>query len=335
MLQGHSSTHPPRATWMDVILRYNKPNRLKSIWQIVNSVVPYVLLWFLMVQSVSISYWLTLLLAVFAAGFLVRIFIIFHDCVHGSFFKSHHINTFCGFVLGVLTFTPFHRWQYEHLTHHRTVGNLDKRGIGDVKTLTVEEYRNRSKWQRFKYRFYRHPVFLFGVAPILLFLFKNRLTSRDNSREIKYMTYLTNVVLILMYGMLVWFLGWKVVVLIQFPVLYVSAVHGVWLFYVQHQFENVVWARTGEWDYQSIAIQGSSFFKLPILLQWFTGNIGFHHIHHLSPIIPNYNLAQCHNENDMFQVVKPITFWSAFKTMSLRLWDEKRKRLVRFKDVKV
>lgn len=334
MLQGNLSPDPPRDTWMDVILRYNKPNHLKSIWQIANSVVPYVLLWVLMVHSLDISYWLTLLLSIFAAGFLVRIFIIFHDCVHGSFFKSQHLNSICGVILGALAFTPFHRWQYEHLTHHRTVGNLDKRGIGDVKTLTVEEYRSRSRWQQFRYHFYRHPIFLFGIAPILLFLLKYRFTSRDMTWKMRYQTYLTNSILLLIYGLLVWMLGWKVVVLIQLPILYISAVHGVWLFYVQHQFEDVVWSRTAKWNYQTMAIRGSSFFKLPAVLQWFTGNIGFHHIHHLSPLIPNYNLEQCHKENEMFQSVKPLTFWLAFKTMRLRLWDEQRQHLVRFKDVK-
>jgi len=333
MQQSSVSNELPKATWMDVILRYNKPNHLKSTWQMINSIVPYVLLWFMMVLSLEISYWLTLSLSVFAAGFLVRIFIVFHDCVHGSFFMSHKINVVCGVVLGVLTFTPFHRWQYEHLTHHRTVGNLDKRGVGDVRTLTVDEYRNKSRWQRVSYRIYRHPIILFGIAPILLFLLKYRFSSSELSWKIKYQIYFTNLLLFLFYGLLVWLLGWKIVVLIQLPILYISAVHGVWLFYVQHQFEDVVWTRSGEWDYHSMAIKGSSFFKLPVVLQWFTGNIGFHHIHHLSPIIPNYNLSRCHHENEMFHTVKPITFWSAFKTMSLRLWDEKRKRLVRFKDV--
>lgn len=327
-------TDDPNTSWVEVVMKYNFPNTLKSWWQVVNSVVPYFLLWGLMVYSLQISYWLTLLLAVFAAGFLVRIFIIFHDCGHGSFFKSDRLNKMIGIPLGLLVFTPYHKWHRDHKEHHATVGNLDKRGIGDVYTLTVDEYKELSAWKRFSYRFYRNPFFLIGIAPLLLFLIQFRLPkSYMNRREHLYVL-LSNLAIAIGVLLVIWAIGWKAFLLIQLPVIYIASVHGVWLFYVQHQFESVKWERAGKWDYKTVALQGSSYFKLPKLLQWFTGNIGFHHIHHLSPKIPNYKLAMCHNENTMFQSIKPITFFSSLKSLSLRLWDEKMQRLVGFRAIK-
>ncbi len=320
--------------WIEIIKKYNKPNISKSILQLFTSVVPYIILWVLMVISIKYSYWITLGLSVIASGFLVRTFIVFHDCVHGSFFKKRKHNTIAGFILGLFAFTPFHRWQNDHIIHHSTVGNLDKRGIGDVKTLTVQEYLNRSKWGRFRYRVYRHPIFLFGIAPLLQFALQYRLPLKRHSKSVKIQTHITNVILVAIVTGLIFLLGWKTYLLIQLPVLYIATSNGIWLFYVQHQFENVIWAEEKNWDYKTMALEGSSYFKLPILLQWFTGNIGFHHIHHLSPIIPNYNLPKCHKENKLFQQVKPITFFSALKTLKLRLWDEQRQRLIDFKQIK-
>lgn len=319
--------------WVKVVMRYNFPDNFKSWWQVVNSVVPYIAIWVLMVYSLEYSYWLTLLLSVFAAGFLVRIFIVFHDCGHGSFFKSERLNRLVGIPLGLLSFTPYHRWHRDHKEHHATVGNLDKRGVGDVKTLTVEEYQSLSKWKKFGYRFYRNPIFLIGVAPLLLFLIQYRLPkSYMNRKELVYL-HLSNLALVLGILLVIWAIGWKAYLLIQLPVIYLASVHGVWLFYVQHQYESVKWERSDKWDYKTIAIQGSSYFKLPFILQWFTGNIGFHHIHHLSPTIPNYKLSKCHKENPMFQDIKPITFFSSLKSLRLRLWDEKKQRLVGFNEI--
>jgi len=301
----------------------------------INTIVPFFALWFLMILSLDYAYWITLLLAIFTAGFQIRVFIIFHDCVHGSFFKSTRLNTIFGVILGIVTFTPYHRWKNDHLIHHSTVGNLDKRGIGDVKTLTVEEYLERSKWKRFSYRLYRNPFFLFGIAPLLVFALQYRFTKPRYSKRINSYTLLTNVVLISIITLLIYAIGWKAYLLIQLPVLYIAAAHGIWLFYVQHQFENVTWTHSKRWNYKSMALQGSSYFKLPSVLQWFTGNIGFHHIHHLSPIIPNYNLARCHKENDMFRKIQPITFFSSLKSIMLRLWDEKRQKLIGFKELKL
>ena len=285
-----------------------------------------------MIWSLQISYWLTLALTVPAAGFLVRTFIVFHYCGHGSFFKSRRMNTLVGVISGLLVFTPYHRWHRDHHIHHQTVGNLEKRGIGDVKTLTVSEYQELTGWQRFIYRLYRHPVFLFGIAPMLLFVLLYRFPKKYMSvREHIYLQ-LTNLALALIIFAMVMTIGWKAYLMIQVPVLYIATVHGVWLFYVQHQYRDVIWSDTPSWDYKTMALSGSSFFKLPLVLNWFTANIGYHHIHHLSPAIPNYNLKRCHNENPLFSEVKPVTFWSAFESLMLRLWDEKRGMLISFRE---
>lgn len=329
----NSTTDDSNSNWIKVVMKYNFPSNFKSWWQVVNSVVPYFLLWTLMVYSLDISYWLTLLLSVFAAGFLVRIFIIFHDCGHGSFFKSDRLNKIVGMPCGLLVFTPYHKWHRDHKEHHATVGNLDKRGIGDVYTLTVEEYKNLSQWKKFSYRFYRNPFFLIGIAPLLLFLIQFRLPKSYMNRREQLYVYISNLVIAGGILLVIWAIGWKAYLLIQLPIIYIASVHGVWLFYVQHQYESVKWERADKWDYKTIALQGSSYFKLPFLLQWFTGNIGFHHIHHLSPKIPNYKLAKCHKENSMFHDIKPITFFSSLRSLGLRLWDERKKKLVGFNEI--
>jgi omega-6 fatty acid desaturase (delta-12 desaturase) len=222
--------------WMEIISRYNKPDNLRSWWQIINSVGAYLLMWALMIWSLNISYWLTLALAIPAAGFLVRTFIIFHDCGHGSFFRSKRMNTIVGVITGLLVFTPYHRWHRDHHIHHQTVGNLEKRGTGDVMTLTVEEYRKMSRWQRFGYRLYRHPVFLLGIAPMLLFVVLHRLPKKYMSVREHVYVQLTNLALVMIVAVMVMTIGWKAYLMIQIPVLYIATVHGVWLFYVQHQY---------------------------------------------------------------------------------------------------
>ena len=319
--------------WITIISGYNRPDLLKSWWQIINSVGPYFILWIVMIKTIDFSYWLTLGLSVLAAGFMVRIFIIFHDCGHGSFFKSQKMNKVIGIITGFIVFTPYHKWHHDHKIHHQTVGNLDKRGIGDVKTLTVEEYLKLSKWKKFAYRFYRNPFFLFGIAPILLFTIQNRFTKEYMSLREKIYVHLTNLALIAAVAGIIMLIGWKTFLLIQLPVLYIATVHGVWLFYIQHQYRDVLWEEENGWDYKTTALQGSSWFKLPGLLNWFTGNIGYHHIHHLSPRIPNYNLQKCHYENTLFHSVRPITFSSAFESLFLRLYDLKNKRMIRFSEI--
>ena len=333
-MENETQTVKTSQSWMEVVSRYNFSDPIKSWWQLINSVVPYLTLWVAMNWSLQISYWLTLFLSFFAAGFLVRIFIIFHDCGHGSFFKSQKLNKIVGVITGLMAFTPYHKWHSDHKEHHATVGNLDKRGTGDVKTLTIEEFLQRSKWNQFRYRIYRHPIFLFGIAPFLVFVFQNRLTKKNMNRKEKWYLHLTNLALVVAILLLMWAIGWKAYLLIQLPVLYIAAIHGLWLFYVQHQYENVVWKRSNEWNYKDIALEGSSYFRLPKILQWFTGNIGFHHIHHLGPRIPNYKLPICYKENPIFQTVQPITFFSSLRSLKLRLWDEKKSKLVGFNAIR-
>jgi len=333
MKEEKGTNNNSNSDWITIISRYNKPDSLKSWWQITNSLVPYIILWVAMVKTIEISYWLTLLLSVPAAGFMVRIFIIFHDCGHGSFFKSQKMNKVIGIIMGLIVFTPYHKWHHDHKVHHQTVGNLDKRGVGDVKTLTVEEYSGLSSWKKFSYRFYRNPFFLFGIAPLLLFVLQHRFTKSSMSVREKMYVHLTTMALIAAITILIMFIGWKTYLLIQLPILYIATVHGVWLFYVQHQYRDVLWEEEAGWDYMTTALHGSSWFKLPALLNWFTGNIGFHHIHHLSPRVPNYNLKKCHYENTIFHSVKPLTFFSAFESLLLRLYDVKKKRMIRFSEI--
>jgi omega-6 fatty acid desaturase (delta-12 desaturase) len=269
-------------------------------------------------------------LAVLAGAILVRTFIIFHDCGHGSFFRSPKANHILGTITGVLTFTPYFHWRWEHAIHHSSAGDLDRRGTGDVWTLTVQEYLESSHWKRFAYRLARNPVVLFVVAPLFLFLIQQRVPSLKAPVRERYSVYGTNLALGAIAAGLIALFGLKAYLVIQLTVLITAAAAGVWLFYVQHQFEGVYWERSENWEYAEAALKGSSFYKLPRILQWFSGNIGFHHIHHLSPRIPNYNLEACHRAEPLFQSVKPVTLFSSFKSLTFRLWDERRRRLVGF-----
>jgi acyl-lipid omega-6 desaturase (Delta-12 desaturase) len=321
---------PAATAWKEAVLKYQQPSLWRALWQFCSTLGLYALLWYLAWRSLAVSFWLTLPLAILAGGVLVRVFIIFHDCGHGSFFKSRVANDVVGFITGMLTFTPYFHWRWEHSVHHATAGNLDKRGTGDVWTLTVQEYLEASRWKRFAYRLARNPFVLFVLAPLFLFLIQQRLPNPKAARGIKFSVYWTNLALFAMAAGLIWLFGWKAYVMIQVGVLMVAGSAGIWLFYVQHQFEGVYWDRAEGWDYCTAALKGSSFYKLPKILQWFSGNIGFHHIHHLSPRIPNYNLEKCHRAEPLFQTVKPITFFGSFKSLTFRLWDEQRHRLVGF-----
>ena len=318
-------------SWEKVIMKYNRPDLRKSIWQICNTLIPYVGIWVLMILSLRYPYWVTLLLSLPAAGFLIRLFIIFHDCGHGSFFRSKRANEVVGKLFCILSFTPFYRWHQQHKAHHATSGNLDKRGTGDVWTLTVSEYRKSSKWRRFLYRTFRNPFFLFTFAPVYVIIVQNRITRSEMSGKEKQNVYFTNAMVILMAVSISLLIGLRSYLLIQLPILVIAHVIGLWLFYIQHQFDEVSWERTEKWDYKTAAIQGSSFLKLPVVFQWFTGNIGFHHVHHLSSKIPNYYLPRCHYNNDLFKNIKPVVLFSTFKALRLSLWDETTKRLISFR----
>jgi omega-6 fatty acid desaturase (delta-12 desaturase) len=318
------------ATWKKIVAKYQQPSRWRSTWQIFNSLVPYLALWYLIYLSLAVSWWIALPLAILAGGFLVRLFIIHHDCGHGSFFKSRKANDLWGFITGVLTFTPYQLWRWEHAIHHSASGDLDRRGLGSVWTLTVQEYLEASSWKRFAYRVARNPFVFLVIAPFFLFIIQQRFSSKGASRLERHSVYWTNLAILGMAVGLSLVFGLKTYLLIQLTMVMVAGSAGVWLFYVQHQFEGAYWQRHEKWDYLAAALQGSSFYKLPKILQWFSGNIGFHHIHHLSPRIPNYNLERCHKAEPLFQIVPPITLFSSLKSLTFRLWDEKNQRLVGF-----
>ena len=280
----------------------------------------------------SISYWLTLAISVLAAALLVRLFMIQHDCGHGAFFRRRVINDWVGRIIGVLTLTPYAVWRRSHSTHHATSSNLGKRGIGDIDTLTVREYQALPRGRRLAYRLYRTPLVIFVVGPAFQFLLRNRLPQgirrEDWGNWVSAMG--TNIMIILAAGLMIYAIGPEPFLLVHLPIILLASSIGVWLFYVQHQYEDTYWAAGDEWDYTTAAIEGSSFYKLPKVLQWFSGNIGFHHIHHLSSRIPNYNLERCHNSHPMFHDVKPLLPMASLKCMHYRLWDQENKRLITF-----
>jgi omega-6 fatty acid desaturase (delta-12 desaturase) len=322
-------------SWRGIVAKYESPSLPRSIRQIANTIIPYFALLYLMYLSLDVSYWITLGLAVVAAGFLARSFIIFHDCGHGSFFKSRKANRILGFFTALLTFTPSYYWSHQHAVHHKTAGDLDHRGEGDIWTLTVQEYVELPRWKRIWYRVYRNPLFLFGLAPLYVFFVHYRYWRRGDNRRARWSTIRTNVALACIVTAACLTIGIKAYLAIQLPVMFFATSGGLWLFYVQHQFENTYWERHENWSFVRQALEGSSFYKLPGILQWFSGNIGFHHLHHLSPRIPNYNLQKCHESHPMFQAVKHITLWSSLKALRYRLWDEESKRLVGFNYVSV
>ena len=275
-----------KITWQSIVARYAKSDTRKSIWQLINSIVPYLALFYLSMRSLEISFWLTLPLTMLTAGFMVRIFIIFHDCGHGSFFKSKTANTWVGRITGLLTFTPYYRWSHDHAIHHATAGDLDRRGVGDVYTMTVSEYLASPWWKRFGYRVMRHPVFMFLFGSVIVFIFSQRVPPIKKDKPGRTSVWLTNLSLAIMITTMCLLFGWKEYVIVQLLVTFFGASAGIWLFYVQHNFEGVYWDRHEQWDYFKASIQGSSFYKLPAVLNWFTGNIGYHHIHHLSARSP-------------------------------------------------
>ncbi len=318
-------------TWLRLTMKYQKPEPLRSAWQLVNSLVPYVVLWYLMVRSLEVSYWLTLLLAPLAAGFMIRLFIIFHDCGHGAFFRSKRLNDLVGYVTGVMTFTPYYRWRHDHAKHHATSGDLDRRDMGgEIWTLTVDEYLAAPLLTRFRYRVYRHPFVMFIVGPMFLFAVAQRLTSRTERKRERNSVWWTNLGVLFLVSGLVTAMGLKAYLMIQLPISLIAGATGVWLFYVQHQFESVYWERHENWDYYPAALHGSSFYRLPRILQWFSGNIGYHHIHHLCPRIPNYFLQRCHEENPTLAAIPSITLLTSLRSLGFRLWDEERREMVGF-----
>ena len=313
--------------WQGIVSKYAYPETWRSLWQVCNSVIPFILMWYVMYRSLAVGYWLTLLLAIPTGGFMVRCFIIFHDCCHGSFFRTMKANDRLGLVLGVLVITPFYQWKHSHAIHHATAGDLDRRGIGDVYTMTVQEYLAAPWYKKVGYRIMRNPMILFTIGSFIVFTVTHRFFEKSAGKRERSSVIWTNIAIAAVIGWIMLEVGWAAFLLVEVPILMVTCGAGVWLFYVQHNFDPTYWERHAEWEFFNAGMDGSSFYKLPKLLQWFTGNIGFHHIHHLSPRIPNYKLEECHNENPMFQV-EPLTFEHSLKSLFFRLWDEKEKMLV-------
>lgn len=343
------SSAVPANQWRAAVAPFRTPSLKRSLWQVFNTVVPFLLVWYAMYRVLSYSPWLILALAPIAAGLLIRIFIIFHDCGHASFFKSQRVNHIVGMGCGVLCFTPYFQWRHFHAVHHATSGDLDRRiegevlpltiakyakSSGHVLTLTVKEYQELSSWEQLTYRVYRNPFVLFGIIPIFLFLVLNRFCDKGIGRREKWSVWGTNLALLAISVVMTLLIGFWPYVLIQLSILTVTATLGVWLFYVQHQFEDSYWEQHAEWNFAEAALEGSSYYQLPRVLQWFTGNIGFHHIHHLSPRIPNYYLEACHKADPLFQNAQTITLGTGWKSVNLRLWDEDQQKLISFRDFK-
>jgi omega-6 fatty acid desaturase (delta-12 desaturase) len=323
--------------WAQTLARYRQPNMPRSIFEIAVSFLPLVALWVLAWWMLDLGYWwLSLLIAVPASGFLVRLFMIQHDCGHGAFFRHRLANDWIGRAIGVLTLTPYDFWRQTHAEHHATSGNLDRRGIGDLDMLTVREYLALPRLGRLRYRLYRHPLVLFGLGPAYLFLLQHRLPvglMRDGWRP-WISTMATNLAIALIAATLIWFLGFWAFVLVHLPILLLAASIGVWLFYVQHQFESTLWAHERDWNQHETALHGSSYYELPLVLRWFTANIGVHHVHHLCARIPFYRLPGALRDYPELRGISRLTLVQSFRCVQLRLWDESQRRLVSFRAVR-
>lgn len=315
---------------------YREASHARSVFELAVSAGALVLLWGAMWLSLSVGYWLTLLIAIPASGFLVRLFLIQHDCGHGAFFRHRAANDWIGRVLGVLTFTPYDVWRRAHAIHHATTGNLDRRGIGDIETLTVREYFARSWLGRLGYRLYRHPAIMFGLGPAYLFLLQHRLPvgmMREGWRP-WVSSVATNAAIALVIGLMMWFVGPSRFLMVHVPIVLLAASMGVWLFYVQHQFEGARWTSDDSWNLHEAALHGSSHYDLPGMLRWLTANIGLHHIHHLSSRIPYYRFPQILRDRPELKNIGRVTLGQSLRCVPLVLWDETAQLLISFRDAR-
>ena len=333
---------PPPASvdargWTQILARYREPSHTRSIVEIAITFGPLAALWGSAWAACYFGFWwLSLLIAIPAAGFLVRLFMIQHDCSHGAFFRHRLANDWVGRIIGVLTLTPYDFWRQTHAAHHAGSGNLDRRGLGDVNTLTVREYLALSWWGRLCYRLYRHPIVLFGIGPAYLFVLQQRLPVgmfRGRGWWPWLSTMATNFAIALVVAVLIWFVGIKPFLLVQLPITLLAGTVGVWLFYVQHQFNPTFWAREGEWTFHEAALYGSSHYDLPAILRWFTANIGVHHVHHLCSRIPYYRLSKALRDHPELKAVSRLTLLESFRCVNYVLWDESGRRLVSFRDM--
>jgi acyl-lipid omega-6 desaturase (Delta-12 desaturase) len=327
---------PDARSWSQSLGRYRRSSPTRSFIELTITVGPFGLLWFLMWAALDVNYGLCLLLAVPAAGFLVRLFMIQHDCGHGAFFPHRLANDWVGRLIGVLTLTPYDFWRRNHAVHHSTSGNLDRRGIGDIDTLTVNEYLALSRWGRLSYRVYRHPIMMFGLGPAYLFIVQHRLpVGRMRGGWRPWLsTMATNVAIAVLVTIMIWLVGVGPFLLVHLPIMLLAASIGVWLFYVQHQFEQTTWERDENWNLHADALHGSSHYDLPAVLRWFTANIGIHHVHHLCSRIPYYRLPQALRDHPALRGLGRLTLLQSFSCVRLVLWDETQRRLVSFRDVR-
>ncbi|WP_411843401.1 fatty acid desaturase [Salinicoccus sp. HZC-1] len=327
-------TKQKQAQLRKAVMPYATAHTKASVIQLLNTILPFFVFWFLAYQALSVSFWLSLPFSIITAGFMIRTFIIFHDCTHGSFFKSKKLNDFFGTFTGVITHFAYQKWKREHSIHHATSGNLDKRGIGDIWVMTVEEYEAAGKWERLQYRLYRNPLVLFGLGPWLLFLQANRFNRKGPKRKERLNTYLINAILVAAYCLIGFTLGWHVILLVQLPIIYIAGAAGIWLFYVQHQFEDSYFENESEWDFVKAAVDGSSYYKLPKWLEWMTGSIGYHHVHHLAPRVPNYHLEKAHENTPPLHQATTITLKTSLESIKFRLYDEENKTFITFRNMK-
>jgi omega-6 fatty acid desaturase (delta-12 desaturase) len=323
--------------WSQSLARFRDPSPVRSTAEILITVVPLVGLWAAMWGSLYFGYWLCLLLAVPAAGFLVRLFMIEHDCSHGALFRSRAANDWTGRVIGVLTLTPYDHWRQTHAEHHAGTGNLDRRGMGDVYTMTVGEYAEASRWQRLRYRLYRHPAVLFGLGPAYLFLLQHRVPRGMMTKGWRpwFSPLATNLAIIALSGLLIWLIGLGAFLAVHLPIAIIAASIGVWLFYVQHQFEETSWRSKDDWTHTEASLHGSSFYDLPPLLRWFTANIGVHHVHHLNSRIPFYRLPEVLRAHPELKTIGRLGLLESLRCVRLALWDERRNRLISIREMRM
>ncbi len=328
------ATKADTRSWRETLAPYARADSRRALLCLGTSLLPYLALSAVMYLLVAISPLLALALALPTAAFLVRIFIVFHDCTHNSFFPSRRANLWLGTSLGLLLYSPFLRWRHDHAVHHATSGDLERRGTGDVRTLTVEEYDALPPRGRLGYRLLRNPLVMFGLGPIFAMIIGPRLVAKDARPRMRRSVLGTDLALAVLIGGLCWLIGWRDYLLVFGPAAMLAGSIGIWLFYVQHQFEDAYWESAESWTYADAALRGSSYLKLPALLRFSTGNIGYHHIHHLDARIPNYNLRRAHEQNAAFRQVPTLSLLDGLRAPALKLWDERRQRMVGFAEAR-